>query len=273
MFKEQTFDAGGVSISYAEGPPSGPPLVMLHGISGWWRSFLSIIPQLSVRWHVYGLDFRGHGRSGRVAKGYQLENYVTDTVAFIQNQVEEPVYLLGHSLGGLVSIGVAAAIPDMVRAIVLEDPPVYGFKGARLKARPFYKLFVEWRDLASTEQSIEEIANQLATLQPDMDATERRFKARSLQLMDPDVLTMYVDGSATESYEMDELLQRVTCPTLFLRGEPVLGGAIEDEDVMHVHSLLPHALFVPIAGVGHIIHPVTPQRYYQVVSKFLESYV
>ena len=150
------------------------------------------------------------------AKGYQFEKYVTDTVAFIQNQVGEPVYLIGHSLGGLVSIGVAAAMPDMVRAIALEDPPLYGFKGARLRARPFYKLFVGWRDLASTEGSVEEIADQLATLQPDMDAAERRFKARSLQLLDPDVLTMYVDGSATGTYEIDELLSKITCPTLFL---------------------------------------------------------
>ena len=271
MLKEQTFETGKVSINYCEGASYGRPLVMLHGISGWWRSYLSVIPHLSVRWHVYALDHRGHGKSGRVAKGYQLEAYVEDTVAFLRNQVREPVYLVGHSLGGLVSIGVAAQAPDVVKALVLEDPPLYGFRGSRLQARPFYKLFTAWRDIARDGGSVEEMAAQLATVQPDLDAAERRFKARSLNLLDPDVLTMYVDGSATATYEMDELLPKVSCPALLLRGEPPLGGAIEDEDEVRAVSLLRQTTVVPISGVGHIIHPDQPERYYQVVSNFLES--
>ena len=66
MLKEQPFDTGRVTINYAEGPASGPPLVLLHGIISRWQYFLPIIPNLSIRWHIYALDFRGHGKSGRV---------------------------------------------------------------------------------------------------------------------------------------------------------------------------------------------------------------
>ena len=65
MLTERTFDAGDVSLNYAEGPPAGPPLVLLHGSSLRWQHFLPVIPLLGWRWHLYALDLRGHGRSGR----------------------------------------------------------------------------------------------------------------------------------------------------------------------------------------------------------------
>jgi pimeloyl-ACP methyl ester carboxylesterase len=100
MLKEQTFDADGVTINFAEGPPSGPPLLLIHGGGGGWQGFLPIIPHLVLRWHVYGLDLRGHGKSDRVPGQYRPEHYVPDVVAFLERQLTEPVLLFGHSLGG-----------------------------------------------------------------------------------------------------------------------------------------------------------------------------
>jgi pimeloyl-ACP methyl ester carboxylesterase len=59
LLKELSYQTGVVAINYAEGPPNGPPLVLLHGLTGRWQAFLSVIPALSVRWHDYALDFRG----------------------------------------------------------------------------------------------------------------------------------------------------------------------------------------------------------------------
>lgn len=65
MLSEKTFDAGAVSVNYAEGPRSGPPLVLLHGVTSRWQAFLTMMPVLAQRWHVVAADLRGHGRSGR----------------------------------------------------------------------------------------------------------------------------------------------------------------------------------------------------------------
>lgn len=75
MLKEKSFDTGVVEINYAEGPPSGPPLILLPGFPARWQSFLPIIPALSMRWHIYALDYRGQGKSGRVPGKYRPEDY------------------------------------------------------------------------------------------------------------------------------------------------------------------------------------------------------
>ena len=58
---EKTFDAGGVRLSYAEGPETGPPLVLLHGLGRRWQVFMPLIPSLSLRWQIFAPDFADMG--------------------------------------------------------------------------------------------------------------------------------------------------------------------------------------------------------------------
>ncbi len=58
MLVERTFDAGNVSINYADGPAAGPPLLMLHGVTSRWQNFLNFMPVFTQRWHVYAADLR-----------------------------------------------------------------------------------------------------------------------------------------------------------------------------------------------------------------------
>jgi pimeloyl-ACP methyl ester carboxylesterase len=124
MLTERQFDTGEVVINYAEGETVGPPLVMLHGATLNWQSFMDLIPTLERNWRVYACDLRGHGKSGRAATPHHHGNFVRDTVAFIDGRVVEPVVLAGFSLGGAIALGVAAVRPDLVRALILFDPPL-----------------------------------------------------------------------------------------------------------------------------------------------------
>jgi pimeloyl-ACP methyl ester carboxylesterase len=271
MLKEQTFNTGVISINYAEGPPAGAPLVLLSGITGWWQTWLPIMPALSLRWHIYALDFRGHGKSDRVAGGYQWEAYAEDTISFLKERVGEPAILMGHSLGAMVTIQIAAQAPERVRAIVLEDPPLFSNKGARLRESGTYNRFLAWRDLARTNYSLETWLPALAGINPADTAVGLRYRARTLSLLDPDVLTQVLDGSGTEKHDIEAYLQQISCPALLLRGDPALGGAIQDRDVERLISLFPACLIVPMPEVGHGIHSQQPVEFSNVVSAFLET--
>ena len=136
MLVERTFDTGTVSIHYVEEPNDGPPLLFLHGVASRWQNFLNVLPVFTQRWHVVAADLRGHGRSGRVEGHYELMEYAADVIALLRHLGNGPTVLIGQSLGSMISIGVASEAPDLVRAVVLGDPPLGAFDGLPFAVRP-----------------------------------------------------------------------------------------------------------------------------------------
>ena len=79
----------------AEGPPAGPPVVLLHGVTGRWQRYLHLLPVLTQRWHVVAADLRGHGRSGHVDGGYGIMQYAQDMIGLIQHLGDGPAVVIG----------------------------------------------------------------------------------------------------------------------------------------------------------------------------------
>src|SRR6266567_3906585 len=118
QLRERAFAASEVVLNYAEGPSTGPPFVLLHGGSGRWQYGLAFLELLASAWHVFALDFRGHGKSGRAQSGYRLADYVRDTAEFLGDVIGEPATVYGHSLGGEAAVSLAAAHPQLFRALI-----------------------------------------------------------------------------------------------------------------------------------------------------------
>ena len=114
------------------GPAAKQSLWLLHGLGRCWDDFAPIIGELTAWWHVHAYSHRGHGESARTPGAYRVADYVPDLVAALKDAKKKCV-LIGHSLGALVSIGVAAKVPELVTAVVLLDPPGPGFLSHRSK--------------------------------------------------------------------------------------------------------------------------------------------
>ncbi len=205
---------------------------------------------------------------------YRVTDYADDVIALLRRQVGEPAVLVGHSLGAIVAIAVAAEAPEVVRAIVLEDPPLAAFRHQRLGERPEYEGFTTSRDLARSGRTVDELAAVLRDLQSDQDAVTLRARATQLSQLDPDVLTLILEDRAKEGFDLDACLQRITCPVLLLQGNPALGGALEDVDARRAADLLMRGLYVRLPDVGHGIHAADqgqPLTFCRLVHQFLES--
>jgi len=266
MLIEKQFDAGDMVLNYVESEHARPPMVLLHGLTMRWQYYLPVLPALSARWHTYALDLRGHGKSGRVKDGYRLEAYAQDCVTFLKDRAREPAVLLGHSWGGMVAIEVAVTAPELVRALVLEDPPLSNALEQDELVR-----FTRFRDLVASGSSFDTIAARLADENPGRDPVWARRRARFFTLLDPEVLTTYVEGRAMENYDTDKLLGAVSCPVLLLRADPKQGGAIRDEEEQRALALLRDVTLVNFPGVGHPIQATKPDVFCRIVSDFLES--
>src|SRR5258708_28450299 len=117
---ERIFDTGEVRLNYAEGPAHGPPLVLLHGLGRRWQVFLPVIPALSLRWHIFAPDLRGHGKSSHVARGYHGPQYSKDIARLLRERVSGPAVLFGPSLGGMLPLQLPSHLPDLVPAPLLS---------------------------------------------------------------------------------------------------------------------------------------------------------
>jgi pimeloyl-ACP methyl ester carboxylesterase len=270
MLREQIVNLGAVTINFAEGPPSGPPLVLLHGGGDRWQYLLPMIPSLALRWHLFALDLRGHGKSGRVPGAYRPEHYVADVIAWVDQHLTEPAILLGHSLGGWVALMATAQRTEQVRALILGDPPLnierfLAIEGSEARI----SMWRTMRELAVSGLSVPELASALANLPapvpgqdtpyrlgdlPGMDAVHFRAWAKTLSLVDPDAAQYHAEGRLEEYVEqvdLDGALGRILCPVLLIQGDPSHGGIVTDGDVEHTLSLLADGLHVQLAGAGH----------------------
>jgi pimeloyl-ACP methyl ester carboxylesterase len=283
---ERGFDTGIVEVNYGEGPPNGPPFVVLHGGAGSWRSGEALIRLLSDRWHVYAPDFRGHGKSGHVAGHYLLEDYAADTASFLGKAVQDPAVLFGHSLGGEVAVMVAGLHPGLVRAVIVGDAPL-STDNHPTEVVAHRQMNLLWHSLSGRPPA-EVVAALKEMPVPSREGAPGRaddvfgednpwfeFQAQNLNLLDPGVLAAVLEGPQfmLRGYKPEQLLPAISCPVLLLQADAAFGGMLRDEEVEMGLRLLPAASHVRLQGIGHELQgpPEQASRVFEAISPFLAS--
>jgi pimeloyl-ACP methyl ester carboxylesterase len=117
---QQTQSNDGTIIGYQR-RGSGPPLLLVHGTTADHSRWLPIAPRLEKHFTVYMLDRRGRGGSGD-ASDYDIMREVED-VAAVAAAISEPVFVLGHSYGGVCSLE-ASLLTDQISRLILYEPPI-----------------------------------------------------------------------------------------------------------------------------------------------------
>lgn len=242
-------ECNGCDISYlAWGDHGAPGLVFIHGGAAhahWW-SFL--VPLLADHYRVVAMDLSGHGDSGRRAD-YRLADWADEVLAVAgdADMAPEPV-VVGHSMGGFVSIGTAAQHGDRLRGIVILDSPVSA-PDPEMEAARQGNIFGPLRVYADVDTALTRfrtVPEQEHYLPYVMDHVGRH----SLRAVDGGVSWKYDPNIFVPARsEPRQLLPRVSCRVALFRAEH---GLVTPEIGDYMYDLLGRvAPVVEIPEAGH----------------------
>ncbi len=122
-FKQDWIEAGGVRTRYVQaGSPDAPALVMLHGTGGTWEAYMATLGPHSKHFNCFAFDFIGSGYSEKPPYDYEISDYVSQIVGFMQAVGIAKTSLIGISLGAWVAVRFASMHPEKVHRVTLNAP-------------------------------------------------------------------------------------------------------------------------------------------------------
>ena len=136
----------------------GVPMLLVHGFGNEAHIWDDFAPAVAPHYQVLALDQRGHGDSDWAGEGgYEYDHYLADLEAVVEGLGFERLVLVGHSLGGRVSMRYAGRHPDRMAGLVIVDI------APELDRRGVLRIQMDVQDQrAPTFASIAEYENALA---------------------------------------------------------------------------------------------------------------
>lgn len=281
--------------SIQAGPVDAPQLVLLHGITSSAAANWPSIAHWSQRgWRVIALDARGHGLSPRwqpqqlLRAGQQLVDDVVEVLEYLptpaptQNAAptagaSEPTpaaglkpILIGHSMGAATAAVVAAQRPDLVSALVLEDPARYGTRShSELLRRGQARANHVNRTLADLAASLVALLENAGT--PGQPSAQEALPSLwASQQLDQSLLGT---GVVAPEVEFTQLMESISLPTLLLTGDRRGEARVGAQLLAQLMEQNPHICGQVMPGAGHQVRRANPQAYYDVVDAFLQAQV
>lgn len=129
MSEDRYVDIMGLRTRYRQVGTSGPVVLLVHGIYSSIEDWQGNIGPLAERYRVWAVDLPGCGRTDKPADlDLSLDAQVAFLRAFVTELGLESFYLVGHSMGGRLSLGLTRAEPARVRSLTLVSPAVIGYE-------------------------------------------------------------------------------------------------------------------------------------------------
>lgn len=104
----------------------GSPVILLHGWLGSWGLWQDTMAYLGRHYRTYALDFWGFGESGKNLNSYEVKDFVDLVDQFMERLGIAQAPLVGHSMGGTVSLSVATKYPHRASKVVVIGSPIHG---------------------------------------------------------------------------------------------------------------------------------------------------
>jgi pimeloyl-ACP methyl ester carboxylesterase len=251
------------------GNPDAPPLLLIHGGRDHCRNWDWVAQALRDEYHIIAPDLRGHGDSQWVfGSGYGIIDYVYDIAQLVHQKHLAPVTIVGHSLGGSVTLQYAGVYADGVRKAVaiegLGPPPEHTAAMAGKSGPERMRTWVE---------QVRGFAGRAPRRYETLEAAIERMHAANKHLTEEQARHLTIHGTnqnedGTYSWKFDnyvrghspyrfdraeaeEFWEAITCPVLLVSGaESWSGDPAGDGRAAHFRDVRT----VRIDDAGHWVH-------------------
>jgi pimeloyl-ACP methyl ester carboxylesterase len=275
MHTDRTIVLRGLRFHYVEwGQPTGPPVVVLHGVTGHARTWDDEAQLLGERYRVLVLDQRGHGDTDPAPDcDYSDDALLGDLVAFVDALGLRRLTLVALSMGGRVALNFAGCHPERVERLVIVDigPEIALLGQAR----------VGTLIAAAPErfESVEEVVAYMRAHAPLYAEAMLRHRAQhAVRPLPNGGFTWKYDRALRDAIRQGRMRApaglwpqwcAITCPTLLVRG--ALSDVLSDETAKRMVDKLPVARLVVVPGAGHTVPGDQPAAFQALLREFLMS--
>ncbi len=267
------------------GDEDAPKVFMVHGWMDISASFQFVVDALRRDWHVIAPDMRGFGHSGWAKGGYWFPDYLADLEVLLDHySPDEPVRLVGHSLGGNITSVYSGIRPSRVTQLVSLEG--YGI----VENRPEWVLdrLERWLDSRKKPERLRPYPDKeavIARLQKNNPRltyeraffladywTEVNGKGERIVMADPRHKTLPVLS------RLDEVLacwSKIEAKVLFIEGQhSLLGIRMKDqvkaqEEIRRRASYIRDVRIALVEGAGHMLQHDQPEAVAKLIEDFL----
>jgi len=242
----------------------GRPVILLHGWLGSWGLWQETMSFLGSFYRTYALDFWGFGESGKKRETYAVQDFVSLVKQFMDHLGIESAPLVGHSMGGTVSLLVAIQHPQRVRKVTVVGSPIAGSSLAfPLKLAGMRPIAVMLFNMMWAFRMAMKVASP-------MICHDSRFP----EMMDRDLSRTTLESfllsiSSLRRTDLQPMLPMVKIPTMGMYGD--------HDNIVHplqwkpLQAGVPHTKVERFSKAGHFIMLDEPELFIQKLKSFLDE--
>jgi pimeloyl-ACP methyl ester carboxylesterase len=263
----------GRRVNYLDiGSGDMPPAIFIHGLAGCWQNWLETIPRLAQERRCIALDLPGFSASEMPARKISISGY-GDTVVELGRVlgIDEPVDVIGNSMGGFIAAEIGISHADFARRIVLCSAA--GISITNLRRRPV--LTAARITAAVTNFAL--ARRESMVKRPGLRKQVLAYVVRHPTLIDADLAYNVMSGAgspgfigaldALTDYDFRDRLPEVKVPVLLVWGREDNLVPVQDAD--EFERLIPNARKVILEDTGHVAMLERPSAFNDLVVDFL----
>jgi 3-oxoadipate enol-lactonase len=253
----------GITIHFrVDGPENASSLVFINSLGTDFRIWDDVVEHLSGSWRCVRYDKRGHGLSDSPPAPYSMNDHVDDLDALLDHLEIRVTIPVGISVGGLITLGLAARYPQRLRAAIICDS--------------MHKIGTHamWQDRidAIEQRGIDAISDGI--LQRWFSPHYRQVNPVAFNAWRNMLVRTPVDGyngtcAAIRDADFTEAASSLSVPSLLVAGS--LDGSTPPDMVRSTHELIAGSRYEIIDGSGHLPCIDNPEILTGLFRSFLEQ--